>query len=104
MPEPFETAKVKLVTIVASHGLGDHIASDLRALGVGGVTKTKADGWGSHGPRQFGLVDGANIRLDMLVSAELAQQILEHVVEKFSDEAVVAFMQTVEAVPRSRFV
>jgi len=39
-----------------------------------------------------------------LVSAELAQEILERVVGALSREAVVAFMQDVEAAPRSRFV
>lgn len=102
--EPSETAQVKLVTIIAPHGLGDHIANDLRALGVNGFTKARADGWGSHGRRQFGLVDSANVRLETLVSAELARDILQKMVTKFSDHAVIAFMQAVEAVPRSRFV
>jgi hypothetical protein len=39
------------------------IASELRALGVSGYTKTEADGWGLHGSRQFGIVDGANVRM-----------------------------------------
>jgi hypothetical protein len=104
MPEPFETAKVKLVTIIAPYSLGDHIAGDLRTMGVGGFTTMKADGWGSHGPRHFGLVDGANVRFETLVSAELAQQILERVVGAFSDDAVVVFTQDVEAGPRNRFV
>jgi hypothetical protein len=103
MTDPLETAKLKLVTIIAPHGLGDHIGRELRALGVGGGTQTKADGWGDHGPRQFGLVDGANIRLDTLVSADLARKILACIVAKYSGDAVVAFMQDAEAVPQSRF-
>jgi hypothetical protein len=104
MSEPFETAKVKLVTIIAPYSLGDHIAGDLKTMGVGGFTTMKADGWGSHGPRHFGLVDGANVRFETLVSAELAREILERVLRECAHDAVVAFMQDVEAGPRSRFV
>jgi hypothetical protein len=104
MSEPFETAKVKLVTIIAPYSLGDHIAGDLRTMGVGGFTTTNADGWGSHGRRHFGLVDGANVRFETLVSAELATEILERVVGAFAHDAVVGFMHDVDAGPRSRFV
>ena len=34
MSEPFETMKVKLVTIVAPYRLGDHIAADLWRRGI----------------------------------------------------------------------
>lgn len=95
---------MKLVTIIAPYSLGDHVASDLQALGVGGFTKTNADGWGSHGTRHFGLVDGANVRFETLVSAELAREILERVLGECAHDAVVAFMQDVDAGPRNRFV
>jgi nitrogen regulatory protein PII len=103
MSEPFETAKVKLLTIIAPFGLGDNIAQDLQTMGVGGFTSTSAHGWGRHGSRHFGLVDGANVRIETLVSAQLAQEILERVVGAFAHDAVVAFTQDVEAGPRSRF-
>ncbi|HTA93797.1 MAG TPA: hypothetical protein VK745_29675 [Polyangiaceae bacterium] len=104
MSEPFETTKVKLVTIVAPYRHGDHIAADLRTIGVGGFTTMSADGWGSHGTRHLGLVDGANARFETLVSAERANEILERVVGAFAHDAVVAFTQDVDAGPRSRLV
>ena len=103
MTDSFETAKVKLVTILASFEFGEQIADELRALGVSGYTKTKADGWGLHGSRQFGIVDGANVRIDILVGAELAQKILRVMVANFADQAMVAFSHDVEAVPIHHF-
>ena len=98
-----EIAKLKLVTILASLALGSRIASDLRALGVSGYTKTKADGWGMHGSRQFGIVDGANVRFETLVGAELGQKILHTVAANFSGQAAVAFSCDVDAVPSHHF-
>jgi hypothetical protein len=103
MSDGFETAKVKLVTIIASFQLGDRIASDLRALGVSGYTRSKADGWGRHGTREYGIIDSANVRIDSLVSSELALRILHAVVANFANQAVVAFAQDVEAVPSGHF-
>ena len=51
---------------------------------MSGYTKTKADGWGAHGSRQFGIVDGANIRFETLVTAELGQKVLQTVAANFS--------------------
>jgi nitrogen regulatory protein P-II len=103
MSDGVEIAQLKLVTILASFELGNRIASDLRALGVSGYTKTKADGWGAHGSRQFGFVDGANVRLETLVSAELAHKILQTVAANFAGQAVVAFSCAVDAVPSGHF-
>ena len=103
MSESSETAKLKLVTILASFELGGRITSDLRELGVSGYTKAKADGWGVHGARQFGFVDGANVRVDTLVSAELAYKILQIVAKNFAGQPVVAFSCDAEAVPSRHF-
>jgi hypothetical protein len=103
MSDNIEIAKLKLVTILGSFELGSRIASDLRALGVSGYTKTKADGWGVHGSRQFGIVDGANVRFETLVAAELAHKILQTVAANFAGQAVVAFSCAVDAVPSNHF-
>ena len=97
----FEVANVKLVTIIAPYGLG--VAKELRVLGASGYTKSKADGWGIHGARQFGLVDSSNVRFEVLASAAVAKSILQSVARKFDDEAMVAFAQDVQAVPRHHF-
>jgi hypothetical protein len=103
MTEIIQTANVKLVSIIGSSHCGDRIASDLRALGVSGYTKTKAEGMGVHGSRAFGIVDGANVRIDTLVGTELATAILQTIARNFAGQAVVAFAVDAEAVPASHF-
>jgi nitrogen regulatory protein PII len=103
MADPFETASVRLVTIIAPVTLGDTILKDLQEVGVTGHTTAKVDGWGNHGTRQFGLNDEPNIRIDTLVSAELARTILERMDARSVLNGLVAFAQDVEAVPRRHF-
>jgi hypothetical protein len=103
MTDAIETAKLKLVTVIASFELGNRVASELRELGVSGYTKAKADGWGVHGAREWGFVDGANVRVDTLVNAELARKILQTVAKSFAGQAVVAFSCDAEAVPSQHF-
>ena len=103
MPEHLQIAQVKLVTIVAAFQLANRIGTDLRALGVSGYTKTKVDGWGTHGTREAGIIDGANVRFDTLVPAELARTLLELVDTQFKDRGVIAFAVDADAVPKSHF-
>lgn len=103
MTAQFETASIKLVTIVAPFGFSERIAKELRALGATGYTKSKADGWGVHGSREYGLIDSANIRFEVLAGPDIATKILRSVSQKFEDEAIVAFSQDVEAVPHRHF-
>ena len=103
MTENFEKAKVKLVTIVASFNVGDRICAELRELGVSGYTRSKVDGWGAHGARKAGFIDGANVRLETLVGAELADKVLRMIAARSADEAVVAFAVDAEAVPSNHF-
>jgi hypothetical protein len=70
---------------------------------VSGYTKAKADGWGVHGSRQFGFVDGANVRIDTLVTAELSHKILQTIAKNFAGQPVVAFSCDAEAIPSHHF-
>jgi hypothetical protein len=103
MTHKLETAKVKLVTIIAPYELGDRIAKDVRDLGASGYTIARVNGWGKAGPRQYGIVDGANVCFEVIANAELAHTVLEYVVMNLSDDAVVAFVRDVEAVPSKHF-
>jgi len=102
MTDAIETTKVKLVSVIGSFHLADGIASQLRALGVSGYTRSKADGWGAHGTRRAGILDGANVRIDTLVDAALAQIILRTMAVQLAGQ-VVAFAVDAEAVPNSHF-
>jgi hypothetical protein len=103
MTDSFETAGVTLVTIVVPITLADGIVSDLRELGVTGYTTVKANGWGQHGTREFGLNDEPNLRIETLVSAKIARTILALIDAKSSDNGMIAFALYAEAVPRRHF-
>jgi hypothetical protein len=102
MTDGIETKKVKLVSVIGAFQLADGIASQLRALGVTGYTRSKADGWGAHGTRRAGFLDGANVRIDTLVDAGVAQVILRTIATNFAGQ-VVAFSVDAEAIPSSHF-
>ena len=102
MTDGIDTAKVKLVSVIGSFHLAEGIVSELRALGVSGYTRFKADGWGAHGTRKYGFIDGANVRIDTLVEVELARRILNAMATNFPGQ-VVAFCVDAEAIPSSHF-
>ena len=103
MADAFETAKVTLVTIIAPITLSDGLLNDLRDIGVTGYTTSKVDGFGKHGTREFGLNDEPNVRIDTLVSAEIARTILGRMNARSAVDGLVAFAWEVEAVPRRHF-
>jgi hypothetical protein len=104
MFERIATAQVKLVTIVASSELQDRIIEELREAGAGGYTIARTSGGGLHGPRVRGMWDTGNVRIETLVSAEIAERVLERVSHAFAELPLVAFAQDVEAVPREHFL
>ncbi|HTQ41136.1 MAG TPA: hypothetical protein VMI75_00170 [Polyangiaceae bacterium] len=104
MSEGIATAKVKLVTIIASSELQDRIIEDLREAGAGGYTIALASGGGLHGPRVRGIWDTGNVRIESLVSTEVAERVLERVATGYPDLSLIAFAQEVEAVPREHFL
>jgi nitrogen regulatory protein P-II 2 len=98
-----ETAKVTLVTVIATFELEDRFVEDLKALGVKGYVLGRVQGRGLHGARMAGLVDSADMRIEMLVSPTLAKRVLRRVVERYADLPILAFTQEVEAVPAEQF-
>ena len=99
----FETAKVKLLTIVAGSELEQRLERELKADGIVAYTLTRVEGRGLHGIRREGFLDTGNVRIEMLVGAPLAQKILERVANEYRDWPVIAFTHDAEAVPRERF-
>ncbi len=98
-----ETAKIRVVTIVATAELQERLESDLLAIGVSGMSIGKVDGRGSHGVRRAGLFDRANVRVETLVSAAVADKILKLVVTHYAGLEILAYVHDVEAVPKERF-
>jgi hypothetical protein len=99
------TAKVKLITIICGLELEQRVSTDLKTLdGIGGYTRMVAGGQGTHGARKFGLVDGANVRLEILVAPKYAGQVLELLEANFRDDALIAYVQEVAAIPSKHFL
>jgi hypothetical protein len=103
MADTVATASVKLVTIMAPVTLGDRIVAELRDIGVTGYTTARANGWGGHGARQFGLSEEPNIRIDTLVSVEMACAILARIDARAAEDGLIAYVLDAEAVPRRHF-
>lgn len=96
-------ASLRLVTIIGEAVLEERLLRDLRALGARGWTTSHVRGEGSRGTRTSSL-EGGNVRLETLVSPEIAERILDHMAEHyFPHFAVVAFAQTVEVVRGDKY-
>ena len=103
--DPFmETAKIRVVTIVATAELQERLEGDLMAMGGTGLTVGRVDGRGSHGVRRAGLFDRANVRIETLVSTELATRVLERIMTHYKGQEILAYAHDVEAVPKEHFV
>lgn len=95
---------LKLVTIVAEAILRDHLTAELKHLGAKGFTIIDARGDGSRHLRA-GELPGENVRIDTIVSAAVAERILEHVArEYFSNYAVIAYVSDVAVVRGEKYV
>lgn len=101
---PVPTTRVKLVTIIAEAVLEDRLIRDLRRLGARGYTRSSVTGEGSRG-RRVGDVEGANLRLECLVSKETADRILSELAARYFEHyAVVAFVEDVSVVRGDKYV
>ncbi len=80
------------LTVVSESLLREELLTLMRDAGATGFTVTTADGEGSRGVRATEW-EGPNIRIETILSAELAEQILTQVAERyFDDYAVIAWL------------
>ena len=77
-----EFSQVTCVTIVAEGLVRDRLLEALVQCGARGWTSTLADG---HGPSAHGVsgIEGGNVRLETLVSADVARRIWSMLEEEF---------------------
>jgi hypothetical protein len=99
-----ELVRLKLVTIVAEAVLEHRLVEEIKRLGAKGYTLVDARGEGSRGLRTMDW-EGKNIRLETIVSEEVALRILARLQEAyFPHYAVVAFVENVEVVRGDKYV
>lgn len=99
-----ELVRLKLVTIVAEAVLEKRLVEEIRRLGAKGYTVTDARGEGARGLRTMDW-EGKNVRLETIVSEEVAERILTRLQEAyFPHYAVIAYVENVEVVRGDKYV
>jgi len=102
-----DTAHVKLVTIIASSHLRDSLELELQRLGVTGYTVSAVEGRGKHGNHRHGVFQVANLRIESIVSSQVAEAILAYIARQAASHdwfEAIGFSQDIEAVPSGHFV
>ena len=98
------TVALKLVTIVAEEVIAPKLAEDLMRLGASGYTMTEAHGQGSRGKR-LGRVGEVNMRIEAVVSAAVAEAILERLAAHyFPRYATIAWVGDVAVMRGEKYV
>jgi hypothetical protein len=99
-----KTVTLRRVTIIAEALLEDRLLRDVRRLGSRGYTITDARGEGSRGVRASEW-EGRNIKLETIVSPEVADRVLELLATNYFEHyAVIAYVEAVEVVRGEKYV
>jgi len=94
----------KLLTIVCEAALETPLLRDLESLGARGYTVTDARGKGSRGRRDATWGPHANIRVEVLCSAQTASSICDALRERYYDNySMVLFVADVEVLRPGKF-
>jgi nitrogen regulatory protein P-II 2 len=98
-----QTVKLKLVTIIAEAVLEHFLLDDLKRLGAKGYTIGDVRGEGTRGLRSSDIE--SNLKLETVVSAAVADKILEHLAKRyFTNYALIAYVTDVEVVRGDKYV
>ncbi len=98
-----QLSEMRLVTVIAPDDLESRLIGELKTLGATGYTVSHARGEGSHGVRTSEL-EGANIRLEVIVDPPTAQRVVERVMERFQPQyGIVLYVSTIEVVRGAKF-
>jgi len=94
----------KLITIVTEALVEDKLTKELSKLGVHGFTITDARGQGERGVRDAHHEFAANIRIEIVCNAELADAVVAHLMDHyFENYAIIWFMSDVEVSRPKKF-
>jgi len=98
-----KTVPMKRVTIIGDNTVEYRILQEVLALGATGHTCFPVHGQGARGirPRH---AEPANTKIEVIATAEVAQQIMEHVAKHyFENYAMIAFLDDVEVLRGEKF-
>ncbi len=94
---------LKLVTIIADEVIEKRLIADVKKLGAKGYTIAKAHGEGAKGERMSEW-EGENVRLETLVSENVAEKIMAHLAEEyFPNYTIIAYLSDVAVLRGEKF-
>lgn len=98
-----ETVQLKLLTVIAEAYLEPRLLEQIKTLGARGYSVSEVRGEGSRGVRASEW-EGRNVKIETMVSVEVADLILQHVAAHyFANYAVVAYITDVHAVRGDKY-
>lgn len=99
-----QTTPLTLLTVVAEAILKDRLIEEFTRVGAKGHTLTECEGSGSR-HRRVGEILGANIKLETIVSASVADELLDRIAhEYFPKFAVIAYLIPVSVIRGEKYV
>jgi nitrogen regulatory protein P-II 2 len=99
------THAVTLVTIIAEPALEHRLITEIKALGASGFTVHESRGEGTRHADRGADAPGSNVRLETLVSPDVADAIVEHIASHyFADYSIVAYTTPAQVVRTRKFV
>lgn len=94
----------KLVTVICEAGLESRLVQDVMRMGAHGYTVTDARGSGARGLRNAAWDASANIRLEVVCEAQIAERIATHLQQHYYDNyAMIQFSMDVEVLRQEKF-
>jgi len=94
---------LKLLTIITEALVAKRLITDLEGFHVSGYTISEVEGKGSSNLSASDW-EGRNKKIEILLSNELAERILEHVQnEYFENYSVVAYLKDVQVIRSEKF-
>ena len=97
------TFPMKRVTIIGDDNVGYRIVQEVLALGASGYTYEVVHGKGDRGVRPRH-AEPPNAKIEIITTAELAQQILEHIADHYFEKyAMIAFQDDVAVIRAEKF-
>lgn len=97
-----ETKNATMVTIVAERLLRDRLVEKIRTLGAKGFTLTEVQGQGTRG-WQAHEFEGPSVKIETLVRADVAEQIVDAVAKYFEHHAVIVYLTDAKVVRLKKF-
>lgn len=97
------TTPMKMVVIVAEPVLEHRLTTELKQLGARGFSVVEGRGEGTRGAHASD-VPGENVRIETIVTPEVADQVMEYVAQHYFEHySVIAFVHDVAVARTAKY-